>query len=713
MNNKEIIKRYVNEWGLSLIKIKAGDKEPVGKWKDFQTRKLKEQEIIEKFDNVDELRIAIVCGKISGNLELIDIDNKFGNVETLYPEYLELPGVMDIIKKCVVEKSMSGGLHIYYRCNELQGNMKLAEWPTGKKNEKGKELFETVFETRGEGGYVLCAPSKGYELIQGGFENIPFISNEDRETLLSASRSFDRKVTEVKPIADRKKYKNGTPWDLYSKSESAIEECKKLLIENGWKRNGQNDKEEYWLRPGKNDGVSASYRDNSFGVFSTNAGVFDSNRSYLPASVYALLKYGEGKENFKKAIDDFIVKGFGERSGADIGLVETHLDLLYDFRLNIVTGMLEMKLKAETEYKNAEDYDTSSIFREMQHKDINYSYERLNNLLNSDFVPRYDPFKEYFEGLPVWDGTDYIKELSDTIKLTDESKRDYWYTCLRRWLIALTACATEEDITNEVSPIFYGLQGKGKTKWLNRIVPTALDPKKYLFVGTINDDKDSKLHLSSKFIINLDELGSLNKDEIGYLKSLYSLTHITIREPYMRKSRALIRRASFAGSIDREEFLTDLSGTRRFLTFSVSELDYQHQVDMDKVYAQAYTLFKQGERFYFNEDEIKEVNMNNEDFRIRPIEEELFFRYFEKRGINGKQELLTTTEIAHEFAEIDNSYRMSDASIRKIGQLLNKEGFSKGRKKRGSNYVYAWDIKRVNRTTFAILKQKTPEIKDN
>ena len=713
MKNVEIIERYVNENSLSLIKITAGEKTPVGSWKEFQSRKLNTQEIKDKFGDVEELRIAIVCGHISGNLELIDIDNKFNNVDKLYPEYLKLPGVMDIIKKCVVEKSMSGGLHIYYRCNELQGNMKLAEWPTGKKNEKGKELFETVFETRGEGGYVLCAPSKGYEIIQGSFDTIPKLTPEERETLLSAARSFNNKVTEVKPGTDRKKYKEGSPWDIYSKSETALTECKQLLEENGWKRNGNNNKEEYWLRPGKKDGVSASYRENSFRVFSTNADLFDSEKSYLPASVYALLKYGEGKENFKKAVDDFISRGFGERSVADIGLVEAHLDSLYDFRLNIVTGTLEMKRKNDADYKNAEDYDTSSVYREMQHKGINYSYEKLNNLLNSDFIPLYDPFAEYFNGLPVWDGTDYIKDLADTVKLTDESKRDYWNTCLRRWLIASAACASNENITNEVSPIFYGAQGKGKTKWFNRLVPPALDPKKYLFVGTINDDKDSKLHLSSKFIINLDELGSLNREEIGYLKSLYSLTHVTIREPYMRKSKALIRRASFVGSIDREEFLTDLSGTRRFLTFSVSELDYQHQVEMDKVYAQAYTLFKQGERFYFNEDEIKEVNTNNEDFRLKPLEEDLFFRYFEKPIGLGTTDLLTTTEIAYEFATMETSYKVTDASIRKIGQLLSKNDFKKKNKKTGGNSVKAWAIKRVNRMSLAMMQPKVPMFQDN
>jgi predicted P-loop ATPase len=223
-------------------------------------------------------------------------------------------------------------------------------------------------------------------------------------------------------------------------------------------------------------------------------------------------------------------------------------------------------------------------------------------------------------------------------------------------------------------------------------------------VGTINDDKDSKLQLASKLLINLDELGSLNREEIGYLKSLYSLTHITIREPYMRKSRALVRRASFVGSIDREEFLTDLSGTRRFLTFAVSDVDYQHTVDMDKVYAQAFALYKKGERFYFDEAEIKVVNTNNEDFRLKPLEEDLFFRYFEKPTNPAQTVLLTTTEIARDFAELDNSYKVTDASIRKLGQLLSKNEFTKKNKKTGGTSVKAWAVQRANRM-FSVAAQ--------
>jgi hypothetical protein len=710
----DIVRRFTNEYGLSIIKIKAEDKVPEwASWKKYQTVKLTQNEIIDNFSTENEPRIAIVCGRVSGNLELLDIDNKFNNMDELYPKFLELHGVKEVVNKCVVETSMSGGVHIYYRCTEIQGNQKLAMCPTGRIDDKGKTIYETVFETRGEGGYVVCSPSKGYVLIHGSFGEIPELTPDEREILLNGARFFNKKISEEKPYSDRKKYKTGTPWDLYNNSSEAVAECKELLKAVGWKQAGGNQNEEYWQRPGKKQGVSASYRDKSFRVFSTNAAPFENDRSYMPSSVYAILKYGEGKDNFKKAIEDFISKGFGSHSTADINRVESHLNDLYEFRYNVVTGSLEMKRRNDEIYRDVEDYDMGSIYREMQHKEINFSLDKLHTLLNSDFVQLYDPFKEYFEALPKWDGIDYIKQLSETVELTDETKRDFWYLCLRRWLIAASACAVNENVTNEVSPIFYGKQGKGKTKWFNKLIPKNIDDKKYLFVGTINDDKDSKLHLSSKFLINLDELGSLNREEIGYLKSLYSLQHLNIREPYMRKSRNLIRRASFVGSIDREEFLTDLSGTRRFLTFSVSEVDYMHSVDMDKVYSQAYTLYKSGERFYFNENEILEINENNEDFRLKPLEEELFTRCFVKPGTGDAVELLTTTEIAREIMSMDSAYKVTEASIKKIGQLLSKRDFKKKSKRNDGASVKAWQLKRVQQQIQFTYQTNKPLFQEN
>jgi hypothetical protein len=490
---------------------------------------------------------------------------------------------------------------------------------------------------------------------------------------------------------------------MYDQSDVGLAECKQMLIGEGWTLQYEKGDTEFWCRPGKAEGISASFKGNTFYVFSSNANPFDNEKYYFPSQIYTYIKYGTQSDDFKKSTLDFLNKGFGKRismnrggSNIEIADVEEFLSEEYDFRLNEVTSMLEWKKKNEENFRAAEDYDLSSIHRSLQHRGIKYGYDKLNNLLNSDFINRYDPLREYFESLPQWDGVDYIKELSSTVKLRNPSLNDYWYMGLRKFLIAMVGCATVPEITNETSIIFYGAQGEGKTKWLNRLVPEELNPQQYLFVGTIYDDKDSKINFSTRLLINLDELGSFNRQEIGYLKSLFTLNTISLREPYMRKNKNFIRRASFVGSIDREEFLTDLSGTRRFLTYAVAEVDYQHTVDIEKVFSQAYSLFKQGERYYFNRDEIKEINDHNEEFRLKSFEEELLQLNFSIPEYASSASSMTTTEIANVLSNSNLSFKVTNASLKKIGEAMNKLGYEKKSIKKDGKPLKCWLVKRVS-----------------
>src|SRR5208283_4926023 len=135
---------------------------------------------------------------------------------------------------------------------------------------------------------------------------------------------------------------------------------------------------------------------------------------------------------------------------------------------------------------------------------------------------------------------------------------------LRKWLVASVGCATNTDVVNHTCLTLVGPQGRYKTTWLNRLVPEALS--QYIHVGTIDPtNKDTHIHLSECYLINLDELETLNKHELGSLKSVMTYKTSRIRRPYAHFADQMIRRASFAGSINRDSFLTDETGTRRFL----------------------------------------------------------------------------------------------------------------------------------------------------
>lgn len=108
--------------------------------------------------------------------------------------------------------------------------------------------------------------------------------------------------------------------------------------------------------------------------------------------------------------------------------IEGFLKFHYQFRFNEVTGRVE--IKENEAWKVMDDYQFNSVFRHIQNKGGSIGQQTLHGLLQSDFTPRFHPFRNYFKGLDPWDGkTDYIKQLADKIKTTD---REYWELCLRR-----------------------------------------------------------------------------------------------------------------------------------------------------------------------------------------------------------------------------------------------------------------------------------------
>lgn len=392
-------------------------------------------------------------------------------------------------------------------------------------------------------------------------------------------------------------------------------------------------------------------------------------------------------------------------SGEDLGEAEEELPPLidrlenflnnrYNFRHNSVLGKLEYKsLKGKT-WKPITDFKENSILREIQKAKVKCSINSLRNLLHSDFCEMYDPFQDYFENLQEYTGEkDHIQELAMTITTT---KPELWKECFKKWFVAMVACVLNEKQTNQTVIVFSGKQGLGKTTWIEKLMPTEL--KQYLFSGTINPtNKDTLIHLAECMLINLDELENLNKTEIGSLKELITKTHIRMRKAYGHNNENMPRRASFAGSVNTAQFLNDTTGSRRFLCFELENIEYQHSVDINLCYAQAYKLYQSGFRHWFNKDEIKEINSNNEQYQIMSPEEELLLTWYEPATKETANAFLKTTEIAVRLSIVAN-INVTDGTVNKLGKALKKHGFLRMAKNKAYVYaVNALDVDEVER----------------
>ena len=311
--------------GLSCLPAAKARKHPaIGSWKNWQTRLPTEVEVRAWFSNAHDA-ICVVSGAVSGNLECMDFDNG-GELFAAWMEKVDT----GLLAKLVIEQTPSGGYHVCYRCESpVEGNLKLA-----RGNRDGK--LKTLIETRGEGGLFLCAPTEGYALQQGDFASVPTITPAARQALLEAARSLDELPAANCPPApagadtgqrgaDFAPTGGKDAFDLAPGDDfNARGDIHPLLEAAGWQFCGvKSDGNEQWTRPGKDprNGVSATYKDGSFYVFSSNAAPFEPNVKYSPFAVYATLNHNG---DYTAAASALLTQGYG-KAKSDLGGVTLNL----------------------------------------------------------------------------------------------------------------------------------------------------------------------------------------------------------------------------------------------------------------------------------------------------------------------------------------------------------------------------------------------------
>lgn len=361
-----------------------------------------------------------------------------------------------------------------------------------------------------------------------------------------------------------------------------------------------------------------------------------------------------------------------------------HLLKHYSFEYNEVLNRIEYRKFGEHEVFLLDDYKLNSILGELLMEGINVHKSMLVNHLYSKYSKRTNPFIEYFEGLPSWQpgDDDYIQALTDTV-IVSEEQRKAWTLYLMRWLIASVGCAIDYAVVNQQVLVLIGEQGIGKTRWIERLVPNQLSP--YYFSGNIMPgDKDSCINLAECFIINLDELSSLNRGNLSALKGHITQSSVRIRRPYAALAERMPRRASFIGSVNSTEFLRDETGSRRFLCIEALSINHAHSVNMNMVYAQAYYLFTHEEKHWFDGNDIKMIEDFNKQYKMQYPEMEYVNQCFVACDRNDENAIeMTLTQLHKEL--IKYCPQMEKIGIRTLGMAMKASDYTRV-KKNGSYY---------------------------
>jgi len=386
--------------------------------------------------------------------------------------------------------------------------------------------------------------------------------------------------------------------------------------------------------------------------------------------------------------------------------IEAYLSSRYEFRYNTVLGRTEYRSKNDAHFSKVGRYEINTLRREIDNDiGIITSSDNLYSIIESSFSPRINPIQEYFKALPLVDigcdeGNSNISSLSlkaipDLASCVMVCNREKWLPYLTKWLVAVVANAMDDrECRNHTCLVLTGEQGKFKTTFLDLLCPPALHG--YSYTGKIYpQEKDTLTYIGQNLIVNIDDqLKALNKRDENELKNLITCPMVKYRMPYDKYVEEYPHLASFVASVNGNDFLTDPTGSRRFLPFEVLSIDIEKakRISMDNVYAEAKALLKSGFRYWFDDEEIVELYRESEDFQVQTAEMELLLRCFEKPTEDESYSLMTTTEILTYLG----IYTHQPLVAKRMGEALKKAGYIKVSKRRnGGSPIYVYKIRKI------------------
>lgn len=323
---KELAEQY-RAWGLNVVPCGAKKVPSIGQYAQYYEQPYTGGGFEGAYG------IGVLCGKTSGGLEVVDVDSKYQEHRDLFGSIQELVSNIheELWASLVIERTPSGGFHLFYRCEVVEGNQKLAarlpnEGEIAKAAAESKKPPKSVVlvETRGMGGFCVVAPTPGYELMQGSFDLIPTISPEDRDIILTACRSLNEVENRVElPRTPKPQYVQPyvpisgeiSAWDDYNQRTNVLD----LLTGAGWRVVKHEGNIIRLAHPAQRTSKPTAFVNaarNYFGTFSTNTEFEPYNKygsrknGYSPFNIYALWRHNGDK---RAAAKDLYQQGYGTR----------------------------------------------------------------------------------------------------------------------------------------------------------------------------------------------------------------------------------------------------------------------------------------------------------------------------------------------------------------------------------------------------------------
>ena len=389
----------------------------------------------------------------------------------------------------------------------------------------------------------------------------------------------------------------------------------------------------------------------------------------------------------------------GDSKTATVEEIKSFLDGHISLRFNEITSRVEYEIPADNtdahRFMPVNDRIVNSLWSQMS-TITRVNIQDMYRVIESDYVPVFNPFKAYLNNLCKSVGVqdkkqsvgdrDYIQELAQTVRVKGgEQEQKLWHLYLKKWLVGMVASWISEDVVNNVILVLIGEQGAYKTTWFNYLLPPPLKQYFYTKTNANRMSKDDILTLAQYALVCCEELDTMRPAELNQLKAAVTMPSIDERAAYAHYHEHRKHIASFCGTGNNTQFLSDPTGNRRWLPFEVESIlsPREHPFHYEGIYAQALSLYTSGFQYWFTKEEIQELNRHNKQFETPHLEHELVDLYF-RRPIDS--ELGEFISVARALQMISNGISQKLSAVN-VGRAFSDLGFKRVRTNSSRGFI--------------------------
>ena len=303
---------------------------------------------------------------------------------------------------------------------------------------------------------------------------------------------------------------------------------------------------------------------------------------------WAMQKFGKDYSDTEQVINSCFANasphgkqgGGGDNRGdskmATVEEIKSFLDGHISLRFNEITSRVEYEIPADNtdahRFMPVNDRIVNSLWSQMS-TITRVNIQDMYRVIESDYVPVFNPFKEYLNNLSKPGEQDYIRELAQTVRVKGgEQEQKLWHLYLKKWLVGMVASWISDDVVNNVILVLIGEQGAYKTTWFNYLLPPPLKQYFYTKTNANRMSKDDILTLAQYALVCCEELDTMHPAELNQLKAAVTMPSIDERAAYAHYHEHRKHIASFCGTGNNTQFLSDPTGNRRWLPFEVASI---------------------------------------------------------------------------------------------------------------------------------------------